>query len=55
MRGVALLFVYIVLSTLGMLCVGDRGVSVRKGDLESVVDRRYFFLQKGAFGALWCA
>ena len=26
-----------------MLCVGGSGVGVRKGDLESVVDRRYFF------------
>ena len=51
MRGVALLFVSIVLSTLGMLCVGGRGVGVGKGDLESVVDRR---LKKGVFGALWC-
>ncbi len=38
-----------------MLFVGGRGVGVRKGDLESVVDRRCSFLQKGEFGALWCA
>jgi len=49
MRGVALLFVSIVLSTLAMLSVGGRGVGVRKGDLESVVDRRCFFLQKGVW------